>query len=320
MQPDHAAIIADLEARLASVEAEAERHAREMDGLYAAGIALSAQADLDQLYHLILETARVLTRADAGTLYLVDREEGRRVLVFTATQHEGVRVPIERLAMPLDTRSIAGYVALTGTPLLIDDAYRLPSDVPYSFNRTVDEQTGFRTGSMLTVPMVTIDDRTIGVLQLLNPRRNDHDSAPFTAADERLALALASQAAVAVENRRLMETDRLYQLLQEYVREVNTVIVAAGDVEAGCFDPDSLVAVAERDDALGQLARTFSRMAQEVRAREERLRAEVQQLRIEIDHTRTSRQVAAITGTAYFQELKRTAHELREHDLDTAPQ
>ena len=89
------------------------------------------------------------------------------------------------------------------------------------------------------------------------------------------------------------------------------VISAAGSVEAGEFDLAPLAGVAGRDDALGTLARVFSRMAEEVRAREEALRAEVRELRIEIDEARQSRKVAEITSSDYFRDLRARAGELR---------
>jgi two-component system cell cycle response regulator len=104
---------------------------------------------------------------------------------------------------------------------------------------------------------------------------------------------------------------RLRDLELEYLEQVGHVISAAGAVEADAFDPASLVSVAARDDALGQLARTFQRMALEVRAREDRLREEVRELRIEIDEHRQARKVAEITGTEYFKELRDRAKDLR---------
>jgi DNA repair ATPase RecN len=98
------------------------------------------------------------------------------------------------------------------------------------------------------------------------------------------------------------------------------VIAAASAVEAGEFDAVSLEAVAARQDALGGLARTFARMADEVRAREARLRAEVRELRIEIDASRQSTKVAEITGSDYFKDLRARAAELRRevgHEGDT---
>jgi nitrate/nitrite-specific signal transduction histidine kinase len=86
---------------------------------------------------------------------------------------------------------------------------------------------------------------------------------------------------------------------------------AALDVEAGKFDPKSLEKIGKRRDELGQLARTFSRMAIEVQAREARLKEEVQVLRIEIDEVRKQRAVAEITETDYFQKLQARAQEMR---------
>jgi two-component system cell cycle response regulator len=104
---------------------------------------------------------------------------------------------------------------------------------------------------------------------------------------------------------------RLRDLELEYLEQVGQVIRAAGAVEAGEFDAVSLEAVMSRDDALGGLARTFARMADEVRAREARLQAEVRELRIEIDSARQSTRVAEITGSDYFKNLRARAADLR---------
>lgn len=104
---------------------------------------------------------------------------------------------------------------------------------------------------------------------------------------------------------------RLRDLELEYLEQVQHVIGAAGSLEAGTFEPSSLAAVGARDDALGVLARTFARMASEVRAREDRLRAEVAELRIEIDEARQARRVEEITSSDYFRELRDRASDLR---------
>jgi len=104
---------------------------------------------------------------------------------------------------------------------------------------------------------------------------------------------------------------RLRDLELEYLEQVGHVIDAASAVECGEFDAISLDAVAARNDALGGLARTFARMADEVRAREARLRAEVRELRIEIDASRQSATVAEITSSDYFKDLRARAGELR---------
>jgi DNA-binding response OmpR family regulator len=105
---------------------------------------------------------------------------------------------------------------------------------------------------------------------------------------------------------------RLRDLELEYLEQVGIVIQAAGHVEAGDFQAAKLDGVASRDDALGQLARTFQRMAAGVQAREERLRAQVAELRIEIDEAQQAQKVAEITDTDYFRSLRDRAATLRQ--------
>lgn len=104
---------------------------------------------------------------------------------------------------------------------------------------------------------------------------------------------------------------RLHDLQLEYLEQVGRVVDAAAAVEAETFEPATLDGVAARDDALGQLARVFQRMAHEVVDRERRLRAQVQQLRIEIDEARAERQVEEITDTDFFRNLQEKASKLR---------
>jgi two-component system cell cycle response regulator len=104
---------------------------------------------------------------------------------------------------------------------------------------------------------------------------------------------------------------RLRDLELEYLEQVERVTRAAADLESGSFDAASLSTVATRDDALGQLARTFKRMAAEVVAREARLKAQVAKLRIEIDDTQQAEKVAEITETDYFRSLRDRAAVLR---------
>jgi CheY-like chemotaxis protein len=113
-----------------------------------------------------------------------------------------------------------------------------------------------------------------------------------------------------------LEKKRLRDQEVAYLRAVARVTQAAAAVEAGAFQPHELDAIGLRPDALGQLARVFVRMAEEVRAREQRLKREVQLLRIEIDEARTSRQVAEITETEYFQALEAKIEMLRAKMLD----
>lgn len=98
----------------------------------------------------------------------------------------------------------------------------------------------------------------------------------------------------------------------EYLKNVERLTQAASAVEQNTFDPAPLAPVAERADALGNLARVFQRMAQEVYAREQKLKQQIQELKIEIDQTKQARKVAEITGSEYFQSLRGQADSLRQ--------
>src|SRR5512135_3272006 len=109
-----------------------------------------------------------------------------------------------------------------------------------------------------------------------------------------------------------LEKKRLRDQEVDYLRNVSRVTDAAAAVEAQTFDSQALADVAARTDALGQLARVFSRMASEIYAREQRLKQQVQQLRIELDEVRQARQVSEITESEYFQQLQAKAQDLRQ--------
>jgi two-component system, cell cycle response regulator len=115
-----------------------------------------------------------------------------------------------------------------------------------------------------------------------------------------------------------LEKKRLRDQEVEYLRQVTQLTNAAGIIETEAFDPEGLdlESVATREDALGQLARVFQRMAQEVYSREQRLKREVQELRIEIDRVKQAQQVNQITETDYFQHLRNRAQELRNRQQD----
>jgi two-component system, cell cycle response regulator len=155
--------------------------------------------------------------------------------------------------------------------------------------------------SLRHIPVIMISgvDELSSVVRCIEMGATDYLAKPFDAAILRARLNAS------------MAEKRLRDLELEYLEQVGHVIAAAGAVEADAFDPTRLEGVAARDDALGQLARTFQRMALEVRAREERLRQEVRELRIEIDEQRQAQKVAEITGTEYFKDLRERAKELR---------
>lgn len=109
-------------------------------------------------------------------------------------------------------------------------------------------------------------------------------------------------------------------LSRRVTRPIAQLTSAAADLEANTFDPDSLKETAGREDEIGKLAQVFTRMAQEVRLREQRLKQEVRQMQIEIDHTQKMRQVAEITESDYFQHLKKKAQSLKTQNKSSEEQ
>ena len=207
-------------------EERALRH-RELAELTSVGVALSTERNLLALLDMILTQARRITSSDAASLYLVERGENGSTpttLCFRLAQNYTLRdLPFSETTVPIDHTSLAGYTAATGEPLVIEDVYLLPDDVSYRQNRSFDEKFGYRTKSMLVIPMRTHRDEIIGVLQLIN-RKRDRDAVlssneiidtQVLAYDQQaveLVSALASQAAVAIENSLLYEDiERLFE-------------------------------------------------------------------------------------------------------------
>jgi len=197
----------------ARARSDSAARSREIAELTRIGVALTTERDYDVLLELILTQARRITHSDGGSLYLVEgRDSPTPKLRFKLAQSDTLpNTGFVEFTMPLDHASIAGYVCSTGEPLVIDDVYFLAPDVEYSFNRSFDERTGYRSKSMLTVPMRNHHDEVIGALQLIN-RKRDGDAKltshevvekqviPFTRHTVEIVQALAGQAAVSIEN------------------------------------------------------------------------------------------------------------------------
>jgi HD-GYP domain-containing protein (c-di-GMP phosphodiesterase class II) len=212
-------------AETARARGEAAQRAREIGELTRIGVALGTERDLKTLLDLILTQARRITQSDAGSLYLVETsEQGVKRLRFRLAQtFSKPEAPFVEFTIPVDRSSLAGYCAVTGEPLVIDDAYFLPPDVEYTINRSFDERYGYRTKSMLVIPMKDHKEQIIGVLQLINRKRSldavlsapddvERQVVPFSRRTVELVTALAGQAAVAIENSRLYEDiERLFE-------------------------------------------------------------------------------------------------------------
>jgi HD-GYP domain-containing protein (c-di-GMP phosphodiesterase class II) len=211
----HAARVSELHRGARSVVADSAVRRSRTHQLTEIGIALSAQRDPALLLETLLTQARQLADCDAGSLYLIEETNGVRSLNFRLTQNDSVRVPFTETRLPLASSSLSGYVALTGTELNIADAYQIGTSAPYRFNRSFDDQVGYRTRSLLVLPMCDHRGRVIGVLQFINRRSRTPTGIDFVAFDEEvteLLRAVASQAAVAIQkNDLLAQISRLFE-------------------------------------------------------------------------------------------------------------
>ena len=168
------------------------------------GRALSRERDPARLLELILSEGRRIASCDAGSLYLIDGESAAPCLVFKLAQNDSVEVALHEARLPLAASSLSGYVATTGRELNIPDAYAIPSDATYAFNRAFDETTGYRTQSLLVLPMRDHRGDVIGVLQFIN-RMVDGAIVAFDDEVAQLLDAVASLAAVAIQKNRLIQ-------------------------------------------------------------------------------------------------------------------
>ncbi len=206
------------------LEKQLSERTRELQEISDVGSALSTVRDHSVLVTMILSKARELSRADAGSLYLLDKVDDHEVLRWKLAQNDSIDVgAFEETVLPATRKSLAGYVAMTGETLVIPDAYNLPPEAEYEINRSFDEKNGYLTKSLLVFPMTNHAGDVIGVLQLINRRRTGaparlntrnvpENVIPFDDDTAQIMRALASQAAVAVENNLLYESiERLFE-------------------------------------------------------------------------------------------------------------
>lgn len=200
----------DLANHLAAVRREVEDLHLLTNKLLDVGVAISSEIDLYSLLTRIIEEAKGLLKAEKGTLYLADRE--KHELYFHVTDEERLK----EIRLPIDEKSISGYVAQSSTIINLPDVHRIGRDKPYKFNRAIDRKTGYRTKSVLTVPMLNHEGEVTGVVQLIN-KLEEGKVIEFTKRDERILMSLASQAAVSIENAQLYkEIAELFEAVVQF--------------------------------------------------------------------------------------------------------
>ncbi len=198
------------------------------------GTALSAEKNLDRLLEMIVDEAREFTNADGGTLYIMSDDEGE--LHFAIVQNTSLNIrmggtggkitwPSVRLKN-LDGKpnhaNVSAYAAITGQVVNISDVYHAEG-FNFEGTRRFDAETGYRSKSMLVVPMRNHENDIIGVLQLLNAQiEGQTEVIPFSIENQKMTESLASQAAVAISNKRLIHD--LENLLESFIRTIATAI------------------------------------------------------------------------------------------------
>lgn len=211
----------------------------DQQALITIGRALAFERNPDSLLRSILHLSKKMTGADAGSIFLVEPgEEGPR-LRFKHSHTFSKELDYEEFTMPLTDSSIAGYVAIHGRVLNIPDVYHLEDTAPYGFNKSYDQKHGYRTRSMLAVPLISPGGPVLGVLQLINCKEAFHTLrdfsgneayevvletpedfnkkvVPFEPRYEPLLEAVAAQASIALENNRLfLQIERQFEAFVE---------------------------------------------------------------------------------------------------------
>jgi HD-GYP domain-containing protein (c-di-GMP phosphodiesterase class II) len=215
----------------------------ELQKLIEIGISLSSERNIERLLDKIIKEACNVTTADGGSIYIVEKnEDEEKVLHFSNTRSDSLNVDFKEFTIPISPDSIAGYVALTGESLIIDDCYNIPERYQFTINKSFDESNNYRTKSMLAVAMRNQKNEITGVIQLINRKPNSEMilSSPevveskvlsFNERSRSLLEALGSQAAVALENYQLYRD--IENLFEGFVQASVTAIESRDPTTCG---------------------------------------------------------------------------------------
>ncbi|MFH1727021.1 MAG: HD domain-containing phosphohydrolase [Pseudomonadota bacterium] len=237
------------------------------------GVALSSERDIHSLMDLILTETRNITQSDAGSIYLkseknpnlypedeklIGIETGASILRFKTAQSDSMKINLQEYPLPLDLKSIAGFVGITGSALNIKDAYQMDPNLPIQHNDEFDRQMNYITRSVLAIPMKNRTGEVIGIIQLINKKDSTKVRLPqdeiknylnsdkkinpssellkpyvfsFDDNDIEIALSIASQAAVALETAILYE--QIHSLFENFIETMGDAIDRRDTVTSG---------------------------------------------------------------------------------------
>ena len=230
-----------LKQQVTRLEGEAHRRHRQFRELNRIGIALSAEKDIDRLQSFILTTMRQLTHADGASLWLKMEEDGVPKLFLASSQNHSIdKNTYQAFTVPVDEKTVVGYTVSVGSSQIYDDAYTPPPGKPVG-GKSFDSQFGYRTKSMLTVPMRNYNNDVVGAVQLINAKRRfetrltlgnvEAEVMSFQPDDVEMIESIASQAAVALDNKNLI--DSIQALFDGFVQASVTAIEQRDPSTAG---------------------------------------------------------------------------------------
>ncbi|MBN1983874.1 MAG: HD domain-containing protein [Chitinivibrionales bacterium] len=226
---------------------EAIKYQKQKYQLIHLSTALSAHYDLKSLLSLILLESCDIVNADAGSIYIRERRGPGKPFIdqlrFKVSLNNSVTfAPSEEFTLEIDENRIAGYVALTGETLILSDVYNIDKTKPYRYNTDLDERFGYRSKSMITVPLRNREDMVVGVLQLMNKKRNPEvllttpeavaeNVIDFVYTDQEFLLSIGSLVAVSIERTQLYQN--IEQIFEGFLSSSIEAIDARDQVTAG---------------------------------------------------------------------------------------
>ena len=205
-----------------SIEDDTAAQAELLKNLLRISVDLSATRDRRKMLEMILTEARRLTGAEAGTLYIRNGEKLEFVVAQNDALEPDVLAGVTSKSVQVSGDSLAGFVASTGRTINIPDSYRLSPGAPFRINRDFDSATGYRTSSVLALPLKCPDGKVVGVLQLINRIGPAGGAIPFVDVEKISIMSLASMAAVSIHNALLTD-----QLKQAHLETIIRLSVAA---------------------------------------------------------------------------------------------
>ena len=207
------------------------------------GIALSTEKDTNKLFELILEEAKNITNADGRTLYMVDDKGNLKFEIMRNDSMKtimggtsGVDIPFAPVPKYFgdgepNLNNVCAYAAITGETINIEDAYE-EKGYDFSGAKAYDKNTGYRSKSFLTMPLKNHENEIIGVMQLINATdKNTGEVIPFTPEVQDQVESIASQGAVSLTNKRLVEGLKI--LFESFIKLIATAIDKKSEYTGG---------------------------------------------------------------------------------------